>query len=87
MCWFLNAHMGCKQSLWHSHCHIGEGFGSKCNHNPLEFVASKVEPDFWKVTVCETWVISIKLMKRPGTTTNILHQRGSLLEVKYKLEP
>jgi hypothetical protein len=24
-----------------THCHIGEGHGSKCNHNPLEFVASK----------------------------------------------
>jgi hypothetical protein len=39
--WFLNAHNDCKQSLWHSHCHIGEEHGSKCNHSPLEFVASK----------------------------------------------
>jgi hypothetical protein len=24
-----------------THCHIGEGHDSKCNHSPLEFVASK----------------------------------------------
>jgi hypothetical protein len=40
--WFYNAHMYCKQSWWHSHCHIGEGLGSKCNHSPLEIVAFKV---------------------------------------------
>jgi hypothetical protein len=30
------------------------------------------ELDCWMVAVCENWVISIKLMKRPGSTTYML---------------
>jgi hypothetical protein len=31
------------------------------------------ELDCWMVTVCENWVISIKLMKRPTSMTYMLH--------------
>ena len=39
------------------------------------------------VTVCEIRVISIKLMKRPGSTTHMLHPRGRLLAARYWLWP
>jgi hypothetical protein len=39
------------------------------------------EPDYWMAAVCENRVISIMLMKRPGSTTYMLHPRSSRLEV------
>jgi hypothetical protein len=39
------------------------------------------ELDCWMVAVCENRVISIKLIKRPRSTTYMLHPQGSLLEV------
>jgi hypothetical protein len=42
------------------------------------------EFDCWMVAVCENWVISIKLTKRPDNTTYMLHPRSSLLEVTYQ---
>jgi hypothetical protein len=32
------------------------------------------ELDYWMATICENRVISIKLMKRPGSMTYMLHQ-------------
>jgi hypothetical protein len=55
----------------------------------LENVLERIhlyEPDCWTVAVCEIRVISIKLMKRPGSTTYVLQPRSSLLEVKYQFD-
>jgi hypothetical protein len=40
--------------------------------------------DCWMVTVCENRVIFIKLMKRAGSMTYMLHPRSSVLEVLYQ---
>jgi hypothetical protein len=42
------------------------------------------ELDYLMVAVYENRVISIKLMKRHGSTTYMLHPRSSLLEVLYQ---
>jgi hypothetical protein len=42
------------------------------------------ELDYWMVTICENQVISIKLMKRPASTTYMLYPRGSLMEIMYQ---
>jgi hypothetical protein len=51
--------------------------------NILEII-QLYELDCWMVTACENWVISIKLMKRLGSTTYMLHPQSSLLEVSYQ---
>src|SRR5438132_4621504 len=45
------------------------------------------EPRLLNVAVYETWVISSKLMKRPGSTTHMLHPRGRLLAARYWVWP
>jgi hypothetical protein len=51
-------------------------------HNNLERI-HLYELDCWMVIIYENQVISIKLMKRPESTTYMLHLQSSLLEVMY----